>query len=388
MPDSSPPVGAGDLLQILLDGSARTKSELAAITGLSRGTVAARVDALSASNLVKSVGEAESSGGRRAAQLAFNPAAGQVLAIDLGATHATIAVTDLAAHVLEVTSTRISIADGPSAILGAAFDVGRALLAGLPSARLLGVGIGVPGPVEHSTGQPFTPPIMPGWDRFNIREHVRSEFGVEAFVDNDVNVLALGEHTLRWRDVDDLLFVKVATGIGAGIISGGSLQRGAQGSAGDIGHVQVPCNRDSMRERGDEADLESMASGPAIAARLRELGTDAAGSADVVRLVRAGNPEAIDATRQAGRDVGEVVATIVNLLNPSVVVLGGSIARAGEHLLAGVREVVYRRSIPLATRELRIVSSRAGESAGVLGAAMLVIQHVLTPASIEARVAS
>ena len=148
-------------------------------------------------------------------------------------------------------------------------------------------------------------------------------------VDNDVNILALGEHAVGWPGVDDLIFVKVSTGIGAGIIAGGVLQRGAQGSAGDMGHVQVPYSHDSPRPRGDERDLEAIASGTAIAAALREQGFDAAGSSDVVDLVRAGNPLAMAATRQAGREVGEVLATVVNMLNPSIIVIGGSIARAG-----------------------------------------------------------
>ena len=152
-----------------------------------------------------------------------------------------------------------------------------------------------------------------------------------------------------------------------------------------MGHVQVPFSRDSPRLATDERDLEAVASGTAIAADLQSHGMDVQGSADVVELVRAGNAAAVTAARQAGREVGEVLATVVNLLNPSVIVLGGSVARAGEHLLAGVREVVYRRSIPLATQHLVIVQSRAGETAGVLGAAMMVSQHVLSPAEVEAR---
>jgi predicted NBD/HSP70 family sugar kinase len=226
---------------------------------------------------------------------------------------------------------------------------------------------------------------MPGWDRFDVPGYVQRTFPVTVLVDNDVNILALGEHALSWPGVDDLVFVKVSTGIGAGIISGGVLQRGAQGSAGDMGHVHVPYSRDSPRPAGDERDLEAIASGTAIAADLRAQGIDAAGSTDVVALVRAGNPAAIAATRQAGREVGEVLATVVNMLNPSIIVVGGSIARAGEHLLAGVREVVYRRSIPLATQHLGIVQSQGGSRAGTLGAAMMVTQHVLAPASVDAR---
>ncbi len=182
--------------------------------------------------------------------------------------------------------------------------------------------------------------------------------------------------------------MKVSTGIGAGIILGGQLQRGAQGSAGDLGHVQVPYSHDSPRAHNDERDLEAIASGPAIAATLRDEGIEASSSADVIELLQAGNTAASAHTRQAGREVGEVLASVVNLLNPSVIVIGGSIARASDHLLAGVREVVYRRSIPLATQHLVVVQSHGDSSAGVLGAAIMVAQAVLAPAAIDARMSA
>jgi len=382
--------GAGELLQILRDGGARTKAELAAYTGLARSTVAGRIDVLLAAGLASPAGEAASTGGRPPARVAFNPRAGIVLAIDLGATHATIAIVDLAHQILDSHATPLDITAGPETVLNLVLAEGATLMARGKHdvSTLLGVGIGVPGPVEYSTGRPTNPPIMPGWDRFDVPGYVQRALPVPVFVDNDVNVLALGEHALSWPDVDDLIFVKVSTGIGAGIISGGALQRGAQGSAGDMGHVQVPYSHDSPRTPGDERDLKAVASGSALAASLTAAGLAASGSQDVVDLVRGGNPAAIAATRQAGREVGEVLATVVNMLNPSMIVLGGSISRAGEHLLAGVREVVYRRSIPLATQHLAIVQSMAGTTAGVLGAALMVTQRVLDPSNIDALAAT
>jgi glucokinase len=384
-PSTRGSTGIGDLFQIFLDRTPRTKSELAALTGLSRGTISSRVDPLLAANLLVPVGAAASTGGRPPAQVTFNVDAGIVLGIDLGATHGTVAVTNLAAQVRGLETTRLDIAAGPTAVLDLVFEVGSRLVdSHAAGSRLVGVGIGVPGPVEHSTGRPTNPPIMPGWDRFDVPGYAQRTFPVPVLVDNDVNILALGEQALSWPGIDDLIFVKVATGIGAGIISGGVLQRGARGSAGDMGHVQVPRGRDSPRPPGDERDLEAIASGTAIAAEMRAQGIDASGSPDVVALVRAGHFAAIAATRQAGREVGEVLAMVVNMLNPSVIVIGGSIARAGEHLLAGAREVVYRRSIPLATQNLSIVQSQGGESAGVMGAAIMVTHLVLAPANVEA----
>lgn len=377
------------MLQTLLDGRARTKADLVHLTGLARSTVSSRVDALLASGLITPAGEGASTGGRPPSRVAFNPQAGAVLAADLGASHATTAVADLSGRILASRTRQIDIASGPTAVLEAALSDWALLLdemsaAGMP---VVGVGIGVPGPVEHSTGRPYNPPIMPGWDRFDVPGYVQRTFDVPVLVDNDVNILALGEQAMSFPDASDLIFVKVATGIGAGIISGGQLQRGAKGSAGDLGHVRVPYSPDSSLQPGDERELEELASGTAIAGALRAQGLEAESSADVVELVRSGNVAAIEATRQAGREVGEVLATVVNLLNPSIIVLGGSVARAGEHLLAGVREVVYRRSIPLATQHLAIVQTQAGERAGVLGAAIMVAREVLSPANVDALVA-
>jgi len=382
--------GAGDIFQLLLDGQARTKADLVHLTGLARSTVSARVDALLAAGLLVAAGEAASTGGRPPSRVAFNPRAGLVLAVDLGASHATVAIADLGGRILSSSTHPLDIASGPEIVLDRMLAEAQLLLAE-SSARgssLVGVGIGVPGPVEHSTGRPYNPPIMPGWDRFDIPAYVQRTYDVPVLVDNDVNVLALGEQTTSFPDTTDLIFVKVATGIGAGIIAGGQLQRGAQGSAGDMGHVRVPRSADSVHEADEERDVEDLASGSAIAASLRAQGIDAETSRDVTELVRTGNTAAIEALRQAGRDVGEVLATVVNLLNPSIIVLGGSIARAGEHLLAGVREVVYRRSIPLATQHLAIVQSPTGERAAVLGAAIMVAREVLSPANVDARVAA
>lgn len=231
---------------------------------------------------------------------------------------------------------------------------------------------------------PVKPPIMPGWDGHDVVKHVQCSLPVPVLVDNDVNIMALGEQTAHWAGDENFLFVKVATGIGAGIISSGELQRGANGTAGDLGHVRVPRGDEVLCRCGNYGCLEALASGPAVARALLQQGLDAKDGADVLRLVAGGNLQAIQALRQAGRDLGDVLATVVNLLNPSVIVLGGSLGQAGEHLMAGVREVVYRRSLPLATTHLRIGQSLAGDRAAILGASHMVTQYVLSPAVIEA----
>ncbi len=383
------PGGTGELFQLLRDGQPRTRSDLASVTGQSRSTIATRVDLLLSSGLVSPAGEATSTGGRPPATFAFNPAARVVLAVDLGATHARLAVTDLAGTVLAEHGEPISIGAGPAVVLDRVVEIGLGLLeaAGRPQRDLVSVGVGLPGPVEHSTGRPINPPIMPGWDDADVPGLLRSRLHVPVLVDNDVNLMALGEHTSQWRGVDHLLYVKVATGIGAGIISDGALRRGAQGAAGDLGHVAVPGGQERPCRCGNTGCLEAVASGPAIAGELRARGLDATTSADVVTLVRAGDLTASHAVRDAGRSIGGVLAACVSLLNPSVIVVGGQVAEAGEHLIAGIREVVYRRSLPLATQHLRIVATRTGTEAGVLGASAMAAEHVLSAAAIDTLIA-
>jgi predicted NBD/HSP70 family sugar kinase len=206
---------------------------------------------------------------------------------------------------------------------------------------------------------------------------------VPVLVDNDVNIMALGEHWTHWRDVDNLLFVKVGTGIGCGIVASRAIHRGAQGAAGDIGHITVPGNEDAICRCGNVGCLEAIAGGRALAERLSTPGRAVPGSREVVALVRAGDATAVRMVREAGRSLGVVLAACVNFFNPGVIVVGGDLAEAHEQLLAGVREVTYQRSLPLATQDLTVVPSRLGDRAGVIGAAIMVIEHLLAPEVID-----
>jgi predicted NBD/HSP70 family sugar kinase len=380
--------GASELFQLLRDGRPRTRAELATLTGLARSTIATRVDYLMALGLVTPVDDAISTGGRPSSQFALNPGARVVLAADLGATHATVAVSDLSGTILTQHRENIPIDRGPDEVLSWLADTGRSLVSSVDRDKddLIAIGIGLPGPVQHSTGRPTNPPIMPGWDGFDVPGWMQQHVQVPVLVDNDVNIMALGEQAYAWPEQEHFMFVKVATGIGCGVISGGLLQRGAQGIAGDIGHVQIPRGAGIPCHCGNRGCLEALASGPAIAAELRRGGMEVQTGQEVVDLVRRGNIEAIQAVRQAGRDIGEVLSACVSLINPSTIAIGGSMAQAGEHLLAGVREVVYTRSMPLATEHLQIAQSRAAENAGVIGASMLAIHHALSPVAIDAMV--
>ena len=378
------PGSPGHLLRLIREGLAVTRPRLIEYTGVSRSVVSQRVDALLSAGLIVEDGASASTGGRPAARVRFNHDAGRVLVADLGATHGRVAVTDLAGTVLAEEPADRSIADGPGVVLDWLQTRFESLLDTIGRDRpLWGIGIGVPGPVEHAAGRAVSPPIMPGWDGYPIPEHL-SAYDVPVLVDNDVNIMALGEYWTNWRhSVDDLLFIKVGTGIGCGIVVSGQLHRGAQGAAGDFGHVRVHGHDDAICTCGNTGCVEAVASGQAVADRLAAAGYETPDARAVVREVQAGDSEATRAVRQAGRVLGQVIASAVNFFNPSVIVIGGDVANAREQLLAGVREVVYQRSLPLATRHLRLVPAQLGDGAGVRGASVMVVERILAPAAVD-----
>jgi glucokinase-like ROK family protein len=340
-----------------------------------------------------------STGGRPPRRLTFRADAGHVLVADLGATSIDVALTALDGRVLAHHDEPASIEAGPDAGLDrvdALFETLLRTTTGIPG-RLWGVGIGVPGPVEFESGRPISPPIMPGWDGYPVRDRLSARYDAPVWVDNDVNVLALGE----WRSGiaaghDNVIVVKVGTGIGAGIIADGRLHRGAQGSAGDVGHIQVSDNRDVVCRCGNVGCLEALAGGGAIARdgetaaregrslRLREA-LDRRGTVtaeDVARAASFGDPVAVELLQEAGRRIGSMLASVVNFFNPSLVVIGGGVAQSGDALLASIREAVYGRSLPLATRDLQIRRSSLGGLAGVIGASSMVVDQLFARESL------
>jgi predicted NBD/HSP70 family sugar kinase len=378
--------GTGAVLELIRHGTARTRADLGRLTGLGRAAVTQRVDGLIERGLVLETADLPSTGGRPPTSLVFNSTSGVVLAADLGATHARLAITDLAGGVLAEIAEDLDIGRGPEAVLGVVAQQFEELLqqAGRAPADLRGIGVGVPGPVEFATGRPINPPIMPGWDGFAISAFFADHFDVPVLVDNDVNIMAVGEHWAHWRDERHLLFIKVGTGIGCGIVAEGAIYRGEQGAAGDIGHIRVADHDEVICECGNTGCLEAVASGRALARTARELGIEAHTSRDVVALARAQRVEVVRLVRKSGRLIGEVLAGLVNAFNPSVIVIGGDVAEAHEQLFAGVREIVYQRATPLATRHLTVARSALGDRAGTIGAAVLVIEHVLSPDVVDA----
>ena len=291
--------GPGALLELIRAGEAVTRADLARRTGLARSTVAHRVAALLALRLIYEAGERASTGGRPPTVLAFNAAAGAVLVADLGATRARVALCDLAGAPLVEEAHDIDITDGPEAVLAWLHERFTRLLrvGGRAPSDIRGIGIGLPGPIAFGVGQPVEPPIMPGWDAFSVPQWFARRYDAPVLVDNDVNLMALGEHRHHERGSEAMLFVKVGTGIGCGIIAaGGKIYRGAQGAAGDIGHIRVSGHDDVICRCGNVGCLEAVASGGALARALSRDRTDGPRSSrDVLELVRAGD----DAASQA-----------------------------------------------------------------------------------------
>ena len=384
---STPSSSAGTLLELIRRGDATTKPDLVELTGLARSTVSQRVDLLISEGYVIVTGETRSTGGRPPMALEFNRDLGVVLAADIGATHSRFAVCDLNAEPLAEMSVDLLVGDGPDSVLGRAEDAFESLLseADRTSDDVLGVGVGVPGPVDFFAGRAVHPPIMFGWHDYPIRDRLADRFSAPTLVDNDVNIMALGEHWTLAKPVDDLLYVKVGTGIGSGLILGGHLHRGARGAAGDIGHIQAGAT-DVVCRCGNTGCLEASAGGAALALQLAELGYETTNSRDVVELVAEGNQDALHALREAGRLLGEALSSIVNLLNPGLLLIGGDLAQPGQTLVAAVREVVYQRSLPLSTADLRIQESPLGDRAGVVGAAALVLDHILHADAVDASI--
>lgn len=380
--------GSGEVLALIREGRARTIGELAAAMDMARSTVAQRVEYLQAAGLVlvSPVTATELPGrGRPPAVLRFNPRSGVVLVAHVGMTGARVAVTDLQGETLAEHFSAFPVADGVDAVAAHL----RESLTGVLDAscrdgsEIRGVGVGLPSAVELATARGSLVAAADPWDA-PVAGALRAAFDVPVFVDNDVNLLALGEQRSCWRDTDVLLCLKAGTVLGCGTVIGGEVVAGAQGVAGGIGHMSVPGDRTPCG-CGNVGCLDAVASGRVLAARLRAAGLPVSDARDVARLARDGVPEAVQAVRAAGRCIGEVLAYAINLLNPGVVAVWGYLAEAEAPLFAGIRESVYQRSLPAATRTLQLVRARMGDGAGLAGTAMMVVSHILGPQALDAQ---
>lgn len=387
------------VLDAVRNASATTRPEIARLTGLGRNVVSDRAEQLVAAGLLAEGELGRSTGGRAPRELRFRSEAGVVLVAELGATSIDVAASDLAGSLSLRHEEPADMTAGPDVVLSRVAELFDEVLAQLPQGTSVwGVGLGLPGPVEFETGTPVSPPIMPGWDGYDVRGFLGSRFQVPVWVDNDVNVMALGE--LRGGTAAghrDFVFVKVGTGIGAGLVSGGELHRGAQGCAGDIGHASVGASTVLCR-CGQRGCLEALAGGFALsrdglglarsgtsALLAQALADDCEITAEtVIWAAQHGEPAARDLVATSARLLGESLARVVNFFNPSLILIGGGVASAGDFYLAEIRQSVIARSLPLATRSLQIARSPLADRAGLRGAAFMVVDELLSPERLAA----
>jgi predicted NBD/HSP70 family sugar kinase len=357
-----------------------SRADLARLTGLSPTTMTALVAELRASGVVVEQavrdGAAEPAGrGRPPVLLRLDPAAGGALGIDFGHRHLRVVLADLSRTVLAERSMAMDVDAAAKGSLDAAAAMVDEVLAeaGMDRRRVIGAGVGLPGPIDVRTGAVGSSVILPDWVGLLPAQELERRLDVSVTVDNDANLGALGEVAFgSARGLSDILYVKVSSGIGAGLVLGGHLYHGATGLAGELGHVHVRDQRAVCR-CGNRGCLETVAATGAVLAALRPAHRADLTVRDAVGLVRSGDLGAQRVIADAGRAIGRVLADHCNLLNPAAIVVGGELSAAGHPLLDGIRESVDRYAQPAVAASVAILAGQLGERAEVLGALATII---------------
>lgn len=385
------------VIECVRTGAAVTRPDIGRAAMLGRSIVTQRVEDAMELGLLEDAELGESTGGRAPRNLRFTRERGTFYAAVFGAKEVSLAIADLAGTVLAEQQLPWDIATGPVPTLAMMQARLGQLASGIDAAPPWGVIVGVPGPVEFASGKPISPPIMPGWDDFDIKSVLEPHFGAPCYVDNDVNLMALGEArvlsgTAPLPSALDMLFIKVGSGIGAGILTAGKVHRGANGAAGDIGHTSIGLESNVICRCGQIGCLEAVAGGWAMA-RDGEVAAKEGRSPyladirkeqpqlqpiDIAHGALAGDPWCVEAIVRSAQNVANTLALLVSFYNPHLIVVGGSIAEIGDLFLASLRQTVYRRSLPLATRDLRILAASPERDEGVLGALELGISETFS----------
>ncbi|MBH1938480.1 ROK family transcriptional regulator [Streptomyces sp. AV19] len=355
---------------------ALTQAEIARATGLSAATVSNIVRELKDTGTVEVT--PTSSGGRRARSVSLSGDAGIVIGVDFGHTHLRVAIGNLAHRVLAEEAEPLDVDASAAQGLARAEHLVKSLIAreGIDPRKIVGVGLGVPGPIDVESGVLGSTAILPGWAGTNPRDELAARLDVPVHVDNDANLGALGE--LVWgagRGAADLAYIKVASGVGAGLVINGQIYRGPGGTAGEIGHITLDESGPVCR-CGNRGCLETFTAHRYVLPLLHSAHGPDLTAPRMVRLARDGDAGCRRVIADVGRHIGSGVASLCNLLNPSRIVLGGDLADAGELVLAPIRESVGRYAIPSAARQLEVVPGALGGRAEVLGALALVLSEM------------
>jgi glucokinase-like ROK family protein len=364
-----------------------SRAELARQMLLTRSAITSIIDDLKHMGLVDEIEIGPATGGRRPILLAINPRHGYIVGIDMGATHLGLVLTDYSAHLLEEVEYPFSVTQGPEHCLQLVNDYLSELLsrAKLSIPQISAIGMGVPGPIVTETGKVSSPPIMPGWDDYPIRSYLDKLWQTPVTLGNDAELGALGEWAYgAGRGETNLVYIKVGTGVGAGLLLDGHIYRGTMGLAGEIGHMTIQENG-PLCTCGNYGCLEAMAGGQAIARKAREaieagrrtqlsaISPDNIHAVDVAAAAQRGDLVAQQIVTDAGVHLGIAVASLVNFLNPSVVVIGGGVSQLGDLLLEPIRKTVMDRSLNSAAKGVRITSAVLGRRASSMGAVVQAI---------------
>ena len=373
-----------------------SRSELARLMGYSRASMTGFINDLMAADIIREVGEGVSQGGRRPLILEINGDYGYIAGYDIGATSMDLALANFRGDILEHCSEPADVRDDAEVVLGRCAEIIQQMLerqGGTPN-QMVAVGVGVPGPVEFAKGVLIAPPLMPAWENFPIKKFVAQTFpNATVVVDNDVNIMAIGEaHAGGRRGLQNFLWVKIGTGIGSGIIANGEIYRGANGVAGNIGHIEAD-HKGPICRCGNQGCLEAMAAGPPIAQRGKEAAEAGRSlflakrleenngiltSTDVGDAAASGDITAIEIIRDSGWLIGSVLAGLVEFFNPEVIYIGGGVSKIGFTFLSSIRQAILQRANPLSTRDLHVEYSELGDMAGVVGAISLTFPHIFT----------
>ncbi|WP_280888618.1 ROK family transcriptional regulator [Streptomyces sp. LBL] len=379
------PVGLPKVLDLVVSGEATSRAELARRTGLARSTVGQQVEHLVGHGILREIESSESVRGRPPRVLTLSPRAGTIAVADIDTLASQVAIADLGGRVLAQETVVIPIEAGPQAVLEAVTEELLNLLerCGRDPDRVREVVVGLPAPVDPQRGCAVRPTGMPGWDGFPVAEWLRSRFHAPAVVDNDANLMAVGEAAQDQVDTP-LLCIKIGAGIGVGIITAdGEVHRGADGAAGDVGHIRaVGGGGDVLCTCGNIGCVGALASHRAV---LSSLGIPESteedplfGAHTLAERVANNDPPAVRALRQAATEIGEVVAMLVYMFNPRTLILGGPLSELRDDMLSGVRAVVYQRALPLATRKLTITTTQLGENSSIHGGVALALRDVFS----------
>ncbi len=388
---------------IRFHGGGISRVDIAQQLGITRAAISPIVNDLIALGIVR---EAQPrplrNGGRPARLLEINPGYGNVIGIDLGASHMSLLIANVAAEVLYEQEIPSNIAEGPQPILDQMDHLVQESLrhSGLPWESILAIGVGVPGPIDTVSGTVISPPIMPGWDRYPIRKTLETRWGRPVSLNNDAELGAIGEWAFgAGRGERFLAYIKAGTGIGAGLLLDGKIYHGATGSAGEIGHITIDENGPQC-SCGNYGCVEAYAGGKAIARAAREaiqkgirtqlssLPLETITAKDVAEAARRGDLLAQQIIAQAGEHLGIAIAGLVNLFNPTAVVIGGGVAQIGDLYLEPVRHTVQKRSLPASARMVRITTALLGRRSSAMGAVVQAISLALHQAIAHERSAS